>query len=507
MNRNLMAALAAAALIIAPLMGQTPVPPAPPVPPAAPVVAPAPVVPDVPPVPPVADIPMIEPLPPLPPMPVVAPVPPMPPMPPIDMGNIAITLQGANVALAMAFDPQDDRAQEQAERAREQADRVREQADRAREREERNRERRDDEYHRGMSYLDRRDYDHAIDSFNRVIESKGDRSDGALYWRAYAQNRLGKSDGALATLGELQKNYPQSRWLEDAKALQVEIKQRSGQPLSATDVSDDDLKLMALQGIMNGDPDRAVPAIDRLLKGSSSPHVKERALFVLAQSRSPQARSLLAQIAKGGGNPDVQLKAIEYLGIHASPENQQLLSEVYKSSNDVAVKRAILRSFMISHNRDALLQAARSESNPELRLDAIRQLGVMGGAPELYSSESTYDGKRAILQGLMQSGEAQKLLDIAKSEKDPKLREEAINLLGVMGRSKTGDGLTGMYRQESDANVKNSIINALFIQGNAPALVTIARSESNPALKKEAVSRLSMMHSKEATDYLMELLK
>jgi hypothetical protein len=55
--------------------------------------------------------------------------------------------------------------------------------------------------------------------------------------------------------------------------------------------------------------------------------------------------------------------------------------------------------------------------------------------------------------------------------------------------------------------VKRSIINALFIQQNAPALVTIARSESNPGLKKEAVSRLSIMHSKEATDYLMELLK
>ena len=83
---------------------------------------------------------------------------------------------------------------------------------------------------------------------------------------------------------------------------------------------------------------------------------------------------------------------------------------------------------------------------------------------------------------------------------------EAINQLGVMGRSKTGDGLIAMYRQDSDPAVKRSIINALFIQQNAPAIVDIARKESDPAMKKELVSRLSVMHSKEATDYLMELL-
>jgi hypothetical protein len=460
-------------------------------------------------------MPDIPDLPPLPAMPAMAPLPPLPPMPPGPALAPVAPLLGAppDPALApaapmfaLAFDQQDDRAQEAADRAREQAERAREKAERDKERAEHARERRYDEYRRGMQYLDRRDYDRAVDAFNGVIESKGDRADGALYWRAYAQNRLGKTDNALASLAELQKTYPQSRWLEDAKALQVEIKQRSGKPLSPDDVSDEDLKLVALQGIMNSDPDRIVPAIDKLLKGPSSPRVKERALFVLAQSRSPKARDLLAQVAKGSSNPDVQLKAIEYLGVNSSPENQQLLSDVYKSSNDMAVKRAILRSFMISHNRDALVQAARNESNPELRLDAIRQLGVMGGAPELYATESSYEAKRAILQGLMQSGDAAKLLEIAKSEKDPKLRGDAVNMLGVMGRSRSGDALAGLYRQESDPSVKRSIINALFIQQNAPALVDIARRENDPGLRKELVSRLSMMRSKEATDYLMELL-
>jgi len=35
----------------------------------------------------------------------------------------------------------------------------------------------------------------------------------------------------------------------------------------------------------------------------------------------------------------------------------------------------------------------------------------------------------------------------------------------------------------------------------------MARAEKDPAMKREIVSRLSNMRSKEATDYLLELLK
>ena len=46
----------------------------------------------------------------------------------------------------------------------------------------------------------------------------------------------------------------------------------------------------------------------------------------------------------------------------------------------------------------------------------------------------------------------------------------------------------------------------LFIQKNDVALVELARKETNAELKKEIVGRLSLMKSKVALDYLMELL-
>ena len=51
------------------------------------------------------------------------------------------------------------------------------------------------------------------------------------------------------------------------------------------------------------------------------------------------------------------------------------------------------------------------------------------------------------------------------------------------------------------------MLHAFFVQGNATALIEIARQEQDPERKKEAVQMLSLMQSKEATDYMLELLK
>jgi len=52
------------------------------------------------------------------------------------------------------------------------------------------------------------------------------------------------------------------------------------------------------------------------------------------------------------------------------------------------------------------------------------------------------------------------------------------------------------------------VIEALFLQQNGGALVTLARNEKNLELKKDIVQKLSLMpRSKEAMDYLAELVK
>lgn len=364
-------------------------------------------------------------------------------------------------------------------------------------------------YTRGKNYLDRKQYDRAIDAFNRVIDNKGNQADGAYYWRAYAQNKLGRRQDALASLDELQKAYPSSRWLEDAKALRVEVRSENGQPVAPESASDEDLKLLALNSLMNTDPERSIPMLEKLLQGNNPPRIKERALFVLAQSHSPAAQSLLGRIAQGGSNPDLQSKAIEYLGIYGGRDNLQILLNIYKTTSDQQLKRTILNSFMVAGSRENLLAAAKTEPNPELKMHAIQLLGSVGDSADLaqlYSAGAAPEVKRAVLQGLMIAGNSGEMLEIAKSEKDENLRRFAINQLGVMGQQRTGAALESLYAQETNPDNKRAIVNALFIQGNATALVSMARKETGLDLKKDIVSKLALMHSKEASDYLLELL-
>jgi HEAT repeat protein len=241
--------------------------------------------------------------------------------------------------------------------------------------------------------------------------------------------------------------------VNDAKALEAVVQQAKGQPVSPENQADEDLRLYAINALMNSDADRAVPLLEGLLNNPKmSPRLKERALFVLAQSRADKAHEIVGRYAKGASNPDLQLTAVQYLGTFRSTESRQLLADVYKSSNDLNVKRSVLRSFEMSHDFEHLAGIAKSEQNVELRSEAIRQLG------NLHDDQSV-------------------------------------------------PSLVAIYGSESDKNIKREILNSLANQGAVKQLIECARKESDPELKRDAVRRLSQMKSKEALDYLAELLK
>jgi hypothetical protein len=173
------------------------------------------------------------------------------------------------------------------------------------------------------------------------------------------------------------------------------------------------------------------------------------------------------------------------------------------------VKRAILNSFMRARDKDHLLDIAKSETNSDLRTQAIHGLGAFGAQAELqqmYAHELSVDVREDILHALMMNGTADKLIEIARSEKEPRLRKTAINMLGTKRKVDTADALVSIYGAEQDKAVKREILNALFIQGNAKAIIEVARKEQDVNLKRDAVQKLSMMKSKEATDFMMELL-
>jgi hypothetical protein len=304
-------------------------------------------------------------------------------------------------------------------------------------------------YDNGREELDQDNFREAERQFAELAQLNGPQTDAALYWKAYAQNREGKKEAAIATIGELKKRYPESRWRKDAEALEIEVRASTGNKANPEAQNNEELKLLALQGLMNSDPDKAIPIVEGILNGTASPGVKSKALFVLAQDGSPKAEEVLGKIARGQGNPDLQRKALTYLATFGGENAGSILADVYKGSSDPGVKRAVLRSYIVSGNKDQLATLARNEPNVELRKEAIRNLGVLGG----------------------------------------------------------NEDLQAIYARETDAGVREEVLNAYFLCGDANGLIAAARSEKNPELKKKAVEKLSLMGSKEANAYLMELLQ
>ena len=306
-------------------------------------------------------------------------------------------------------------------------------------------------YDAGIRALDQHKYDEAVQNFDAAINTKSPRAEGALYWKAWALNREGKRDEALAALGLLRRDYASSPWLKDAQGLEAEVKQNAGQPVSPGQESNDDIKLLAINGLMNADAERAIPLVEGILKGSVAPNVKDRALFVLAENKSPRAQQVLIDYAKGSGNPDLQLRAIQYVGTSGTKESQQILLGIYSSSTDARIKNTILQALMSSRANDALM-------------------------------------------------------NIAKSEKDTSLRDSAIRYI-LSNKNAPVDGLLELYAS-SDAQAKRAIVDGFTGRRDGKTLVDLARKETDQSMKKTIVERLSSMHdNKEAMDYMIELLK
>ena len=395
---------------------------------------------------------------------------------------------------------------DQRERDREAAAGERERVARQRERAEQAR----DLYEQGQQAIERAQWTQAVERFTALVSANAPRADAALYWRAYSLDKLNRQADALTAVAELLKVYPSSRWLADARALEIQVRQRAGQPVSPEVQADEELKLFAIQGLQHQAPEQAIPMLEALLQGASSPRLKERALFVLAQSGAPRAREVLTAVARGSANPELQLKAIQYIGMPGSQANRQLLAEIYASSSDIDVKRQILRGYAMAGERARVLAAATTEKSPELRGEAVRQLGMLGARDEvwqLYQKETDPQVKEQMMQALFLGGDAMRLIEVANNDANTELRRRAIQHLGMMGRERTGDAILDIYNRQSDSGVKEAAIGALFVQQNAETLAALARKETNRELKARIVQRLSLMPSPAARDYMLELLK
>jgi HEAT repeat protein len=365
-------------------------------------------------------------------------------------------------------------------------------------------------YREGQKALDERNWSAAAEIFAELAQSGGAEGDAATYWNAYSLYKQNRHPAALRALEELARKYPTSRWADDAKALEVEVRKASGQATRPEDAEDEELKLYVLSNLIHVDSARVVPVLEEILQGDHSPRLKERALFVLSQSDSPQALETLVRIARGQQNPELAIKAIEMLGLHDKKDSVPRLEQIYGATQDNRVRAKVLEALMLADADQTLLRVARSESDPSLRLKAIEQLGLLDavdGLQTLYREEKDLRVRTKIVEAFYLADRADILEEIAATDPDPSLRRKAIEGLGLVGGDEGLPALQRLYKKVSERELKVKILESFFLQDAHEPLIEAIRTESDRELRKKALEYLALIGSPEAADYLLGLLE
>jgi HEAT repeat protein len=204
---------------------------------------------------------------------------------------------------------------------------------------------------------------------------------------------------------------------------------------------DTDLRIQALGSLLHTNPDRVIPLLREIALESKDAGEARRAVFVLAQSGTPEARTTVVEVARSGSEP-VRVAAVRELGRFGGADAGPELMEVYSTASPRVKTEVVSSLAVLGHTADtaALLRIAKTESDPQIRNIAILTLG-RPGVKDLTPLRSLYAttpraSRRTVLVALANARDDDELIHIASTEKDLELRQEARRQLRLLGTPK-----------------------------------------------------------------------
>lgn len=224
----------------------------------------------------------------------------------------------------------------------------------------------EDLYKRAKEFVYQKDWLKAVEQFRQVAESfRGSKlRDVSLYWSSYSLNQLSQTlenldkiletqEEALSQLETLMRQYPYSKWIDDAKLLRVEIaenlvkkgfKQYKHILNGASKDPDIELKIAALDVLLQMDKEKAFPILEKMIRSNKNPELREKAIFILSQIDDPRVVPILAEVALKDNNKQIKEKAIFWLGQIRRAESLNQLVKIYKNIEDLELKEKVIFS-------------------------------------------------------------------------------------------------------------------------------------------------------------------
>ena len=188
--------------------------------------------------------------------------------------------------------------------------------------------------------------------------------------------------------------------------------------------------------------ERAVVMLDSILRSATDPQLVEKALFALSQQSMPRAAQSLRDYAERSDAPlDARAKAIFWIGQQQSGESAAFLRGLYAKLGERELKEKVIFSLSQTHSAENtrwLMELTVNEREPlEMRKKALFWAGQEGANMEelgaLYDRLQSVEMKEQLIFVYSQRHEPaalDRLIRIAKTEREPELRKKAIFWLG-----------------------------------------------------------------------------
>ncbi len=328
----------------------------------------------------------------------------------------------------------------------------------------------------------------------------------SYYYQAFALSRLG-SRSELRQARELLRTqieeHREANTLADARELLVRVESRLAQQgdaqaaatiaQQATDPCgpDQELRVAALNALLNMNPDRARPLLMEVLQNrdACSAELRQQAVFLIAQKLDDEAVDILLDLAHRNPDPDPEVReqAVFWLSQVQSEEALDALESILMEANDPEIQENAL--FAISQHR--------SQRSGQI----LRDYAERGDVPA--------DLRETALFWIGQSpGGAEYLRSIFDRLDDPELKANALHAVAQSGGAESRSWLMEKARDRSeDMEVRT---NALFWASQTGAftiqeLRDLFNSFTDPEMKEQLIFAASQRNETEAVDFLMEV--
>ena len=276
-------------------------------------------------------------------------------------------------------------------------------------------------------------------------------------------------------------------------------------PAFAQDDDLEDLQIAAVEALISAPPERALPAVTKVIRGDYSDDVKESALFILSQIEAPEAQALLLEMAQNSEG-DLQIEAIEMIGIGGDAQALAGLGDIY-ASGDREVREAVLEAYLIAGDGERVYEIALNAESQEDLEDALEMLAAMGDIDMLRRLLGEIDSTEGLIQGLGIAGDVETLRQMAMDSSNPEQQIWAIEALGIAGATEGNDTLVQIYRQSGESDVKEAALEGLMIAGDSDGMLELYREATDLDEKSEILEYLSVMGSDDLWDIIDEALE